>query len=346
MDKRRLGRTDIFVTNICLGSMMWGDQCDEREGHAQLDHAADYGINFIDTAEIYSIPPKAETAGSTERIIGTWFAARKNRDRFILATKVTGRSDMTWLRDGGQRPRANAKNLNEAVDKSLKRLQTDYIDLYQLHWPDRRINLFGGLDYKHFDDDAVPIAETLEAFSALVKAGKIRHVGVSNETAWGVAQWLRAAETTGCPRIVSIQNAYNLVNRTYEGALSEFGHREGVSLLAYSALGQGYLTGKYQNGALPERSRKKLYQRLGRYEGIGAIRAIDSYVDFARANGLDPAALALRFVDTRPFVTSTIIGATSMTQLKADLAAFDLPWTETLEAEMRRLHLEQPNPCP
>ena len=346
MEKRRLGRTDLFVTNICLGTMMWGDQRDEAEGHRELDHAADYGINFIDTAEIYSIPPKAATAGSTERIVGTWFKARGNRDRFILATKVAGRSDMTWLRDDGKKLRADAKNIFEAVDKSLKRLQTDYIDLYQLHWPDRRMNLFGGLDYTHYDDDAVPIAETLEAFAALVKAGKIRHIGVSNETAWGVAQWLRAAEITGLPRIVSIQNAYNLVNRTYEGALSEFTHREEVSLLAYSPLGQGYLTGKYENGALPDDTRKKLYDRLGRYEGIGAARAITSYVNLARARGIDPAALAIRFVDTRPFVTSTIIGATSMDQLKADIAAFDLPWDEDLEKEVRRLHLEQPNPCP
>lgn len=346
MEKRRLGRTDILVTKICLGTMMWGDQCDESEGHAQLDRAADHGVNFIDTAEIYSVPPKAETTGSTERIIGTWFAARRNRDRFILATKVVGRSEMTWLREGGKKPRANAANINEAVEKSLKRLQTDYIDLYQLHWPDRRVNLFGGLDYTHFEDPAIEIGETLEAFSALVKAGKIRHVGVSNETAWGVAQWLRAAEVSGNPRIVSIQNAYSLVNRTFESALSEFAHRENVGLLAYSVLGQGTLTGKYLNGALPAGARKTLFQRLGRYEGIGAERAIAAYVDLARKHGLDPAQMAIRFVDTRPFVTSTIIGASSGPQLEADLAAFDLPWSETLESDIKRLHIEQPNPCP
>ncbi len=347
MEYRKLGRTGIEVTNICLGTMTWGQQNTEAEGHEQMDYALDRGINFFDTAEMYAVPPRPETQGATESIIGTWFAARKNRDKIILATKVSGRNpQLTWPRDSGEGTKLDKANIHEAVEKSLKRLQTDYIDLYQLHWPDRPMNLFGGLNYKHIDSESVPIEETLDILAGLVKEGKIRHVGLSNETPWGVSKFLHAAETKDLPRVASIQNVYNLVSRAFEVGLSEFAIRDQVGLLAYSPLAQGYLTGKYRDGNLPDGARKTLFNRLQRYEGPGADRAINSYLDLAQQKNIDPSQLALKFCDTRPFVTSTIIGATSMEQLKTDIDAFDLPWTEELEDEIHALHLEQPNPCP
>ncbi len=347
MEYRKLGQSDIQVTNICLGTMTWGEQNSEAEGHEQMDYALDRGINFFDTAEMYAVPPRPETQGSTEKIIGTWFQARKNRDKVILATKVSGRNaQLTWPRDSGDGTMLDKANIHEAIEKSLKRLQTDYIDLYQLHWPDRPMNLFGGLNYNHVEAETIPIEETLDVLAGLVKEGKIRRIGLSNETPWGVAKFLSASDALGLPRIASIQNVYNLVSRAFEMGLSEFAMRDQVGLLAYSPLAQGYLTGKYRNGALPEGARKTLFNRLQRYEGPGAERAINSYLDLAENRGLDPAQLAIKFCDTRPFVTSTIIGATSMEQLKTDIDAFDLPWTDELDEAVHTLHLEQPNPCP
>jgi hypothetical protein len=348
MDYRRLGRTDLSVSAIALGTMTWGQQNTEAEGHGQLDFALDRGVNLIDTAEMYSIPPRAETQGSTERIIGSWLAARKNRDRVILATKVSGRSDWTYLR-GGEPTRLDGENIRYAVEGSLSRLRTDYIDLYQLHWPDRPVPLFGagGTVFRPPGEaPEVPIEETLEALDGLVKAGKVRHVGLSNETAWGVMRFLRGAELGHGPRVVSIQNAYNLVNRTFEIGLAEVAMREDVGLLAYSPLAQGYLTGKYQNGARPPGARTTLFERGQRYEKPGAAQAIDAYLALAKEAGLDPAQMAIAFVTSRPFVTSNIIGATTLEQLRTDLDSIDVAITPELEARIDAVHQLHSNPAP
>lgn len=342
LDYRPLGRTGLKVSSISLGTMTWGEQNTEAEGHAQLDRALDFGINLIDTAESYSIPPRAETQGSTERIIGTWLKARGSRDRIILASKVAGPSDRTFLRDDGQRPRLDARNINEAIEKSLRRLQTDYIDLYQLHWPNRSVPLFGGGGHAPGpSDNEVPIEETLAALEDQVRAGRIRHIGLSNETPWGLSRFLHLAETRGWPRVASVQNAYNLLNRTYEHGLSEFHAREDVGLLAYSPLAQGFLTGKYQGGARPADSRLALFNRGDRYLKPGVAEATDAYLAIARDFGLDPAQLAIAYVTSRPFVTANIIGATKPGQLETDLASVDLVITPEIEARIdavRQLH--------
>jgi len=346
MEYRQLGRTGINVSALCLGTMTWGQQNTEAQGHEQMDYALAQGINFFDTAELYSIPPKAETYGRTEEIIGTWFASRKNRDKIILATKVVGCSDNTWFRNSGEKAVLNAANINEAVDKSLRRLQTDYIDLYQVHWPDRPMQLFKGLSYVHKEAEACSIHETLSALADLVKAGKIRHVGISNETPWGTMNYLKESEINALPRIQSIQNCYNLLNRSFETGLSEIAHRENVGLLAYSPLGQGVLTGKYLNGSLPKGSRKELFNRINRYETPNAEAAIDAYVKLARDHNVDPAQLALQFVTTRPFLTSNIFGATTMAQLKTNIDSQNLDLTPELQQAIEDIHLIYSNPCP
>lgn len=348
MEYRELGRTGVKVSAICLGTMTWGEQNTEQEGHEQMDLALAHGINFFDTSEMYAVPPKPQTQGATERIIGSWFKARGNRSKVILATKVAGRSPMTWLRADGSPSEQTPKQIAEAVDASLKRLNTDYIDLYQLHWPDRPVAMFGatGLAYRHLDGKSVPIEDILGALDAQVKAGKIRHVGLSNESAWGTMEFLRHAKERGLPRMQSIQNAYSLINRVFELGQAEIAHREQVGLLAYSPLGQGFLTGKYQKGAMPEGSRKKLFNRLQRYERPQTESAIDRYLAVARQFGLDPAQLALQFVTTRPFVTSNIIGATTMAQLKTNIESINVTWTDELEKAIDEAHHLQPNPAP
>jgi aryl-alcohol dehydrogenase-like predicted oxidoreductase len=348
LEYRELGRTGLKVSSICLGTMTWGEQNTETEGHEQMDYALANGINFFDTAEMYAVPPRPETQGATEKIIGTWFKARKNRDKAILATKIAGRSPMNWLRDDKSPTEQSRKQILEAVDKSLKRLQTDYIDLYQLHWPDRPISLFGGhgLTYRHVEAPTHPIGEILDTLSEVVKAGKVRHIGLSNETPWGTMTFLHHAETKGLPRVQSIQNAYNLVNRTFELGGAEIAMRDRVGLLAYSPLAQGYLSGKYQNGALPKGSRKQLFNRLQRYESPQANAAIESYLAIARKHGLDASQMANQFVTTRPFVTSNIIGATTMEQLKLAVTSHEIKWTEELEKDVNAAHAAQPNPCP
>jgi aryl-alcohol dehydrogenase-like predicted oxidoreductase len=347
MEYRELGRTGAKVSALCLGTMTFGEQNTEAEGHAQMDYAADCGINIFDAAEIYPIPPKPETQGRTEAIIGTWLAARKNRDKVMIATKVAGRgTKIDWLRKDGSLSQQSAAQIMEAVEASLARLKTDYIDLYQLHWPDRPMRIFEGHDYVHLPGDARPIHDILGTLGRLVRDGKVRFVGLSNETPWGVMTFLKLAEQHGLPRPVSIQNAYNLVNRSFETGLSEIFYREQVSLLAYSPLGQGYLSGKYEGGALPPHSRKTLFNRLGRYEQGNGPKAISTYVALAKTHGLDPAQMAVAFAASRPFVTSAIIGATTMEQLKTDIAAADLKLSDAVLEDIEQIHLDYPNPCP
>lgn len=347
MQMTELGRTGIQVSRCCLGTMTWGEQNTEAEGHEQMDYALDRGINFFDTAEMYAVPPKPETQGATESIIGTWFAERKNRDKVILATKVAGRAPMNWLRDFSDTTALDAKNIEYAVERSLKRLQTDYIDLYQMHWPDRPIALFGAVPntYKDLGGEIVPIDETLRAMENLVKSGKVRHIGLSNETPWGTMKFLHHSETKDLPRVQSVQNAYNLLNRSDEMGLAEVYLREQVGLLAYSPLAQGYLSGKYQRGALPEGSRKALFNRLQRYEGDAVEGVIDQYIALAREHDTTVSKLAIKFCDSKSFVDSTIIGATTMDQLKEDIDAFDLEWTEELDTAVNKIHVSNPNPA-
>jgi aryl-alcohol dehydrogenase-like predicted oxidoreductase len=349
MEYRPLGRTGLQVSALCLGTMTWGQQNSEAEGHAQMDYALDRGINFVDTAELYAIPPKPETQGSTERIIGSWFRSRGKRDKVILATKVVGRSDvMNWFRDDGSLAELSRKQILEAVDKSLKRLQTDYIDLYQLHWPDRAVSQFGSNPtvFRAAQGPEHPIHEILATLDEVVKAGKVRFIGLSNESSWGTMKFLHESETRGLPRVQSLQNACSLLNRTVEVNLAEVLLREEVSFLAYSPLGQGYLTGKYQGGRRPAGTRKVLFERLQRYETPGASEAIDKYLALAAEAGLDPVQMALQFVTMRPYVTSNIIGATSLEQLRHNIDSLDVTLSGEVVAKIDAIHQIHCNPCP
>lgn len=349
MEYRALGRTGIKVSLICLGTMTWGSQNSEAEAHAQLDYALGEGVNFIDTAEGYPVTPVArETQFLTETYIGNWIAARGRRDDVVLATKVAGpsRDPVRVFRGGGNR--LDRRNIELAVEDSLRRLRTDYIDLYQIHWPDRKVPSFGRRGIARIEDDAdcVPIEETLGALADLVRAGKIRHFGVSNETPWGVSEYLRLARERDLPRVASIQNAYNLLNRLFEQGLSEFALREDVGLLAYSPLAGGNLTGKYLGGRIPEGSRRDVSKQFVRYDLPGQAMASARYVAIAHAHGLDPAELALAYVNSRPFVTSTIIGATSLEQLKTDIGSVGVTLNEDAIAAIEAVHRELPDPCP
>ncbi|WP_061937465.1 aldo/keto reductase [Aureimonas sp. AU22] len=350
MQQRPLGRTDLRVSRICLGTMTFGEQNSEAEAHRQLDRATERGVNFLDAAELYPIPPKAETQGRTEAYIASWLKARGNRDRIVVATKVVGRSVMTWFRQDGSEPRLDRRNVVEAVEGSLQRLGIDCIDLYQIHWPDRPTTGFGSVPTRwkapESVADEVAIAETAEVFGELTAAGKIRHMGLSNESAWGTMRWLALAETGAAPRVASVQNAYNLLNRTFETGQAEIAAREDVGLLAYSPLAQGYLTGKYAGGALPAGSRKALFDRLQRYEKPGTTDAIDAYVALARELSIAPATFANAFVLAQPFVTASIIGATTMEQLDECLAAEEVAWTPAMQEAVDALYQRFGNPAP
>lgn len=346
MKYSELGRTGIRVSRVCLGSMTWGDQNSEEEGHRQLDLALDYGINFIDTAEMYPIPPQERTYGETEKVIGRWLAKRRNRDKIVLATKIAPPGkNRPWIR--GETNKLDRNNIELAINNSLKRLQTDYIDLYQVHWPERNANNFGQLNYTHTPDrDGTPIEETLDALEAMVKSGKIRHIGISNETAWGLNEYLRVADRKSQSRIVSVQNPYNLLNRTFEINMSEITLREQIGLLAYSPLGFGVLSGKYLNGQKPENARLTRYTGFRRYVNEQAVRATGMYVQLARDHGLQPTQMALAYVLTRPFLTSAIIGASSTGQLESNLASLQLELPDEILKKIEVIHTEQPNPSP
>ncbi len=346
MQYRKLGQTNIEVSLIGLGTMTWGEQNSEKDAFAQLDYAIDAGVNLIDTAELYPVPPRQETQGATETYLGRWLGKRKDRDKLIITSKVCAQADWVPYIRAGQ-ARLDRNNITEALDASLKRLQTEYIDLYQPHWPERDTNYFGQLDYHHAQGkDGVTIAETLEALNELVRAGKIRTIGISNETPWGISTYLRLSEQHDLPRIVSIQNPYNLLNRSFEIGMSEFAHRDAVGLLAYSPLAFGVLSGKYLEGAKPAGARLSLFERFSRYTNEQGTRATAAYVNLAKENGLDPAQMALAFVNTRPFVTSNLIGATTMTQLKANIASLDISLTQDVCQAIEKIHAEYPNPCP
>lgn len=325
--------------------MTYGQQNSESDAHAQLDLAVEQGVNFIDTAELYASPTSAETQGLTEKYIGTWLASRQDRERLIVASKVCGPKWPKWIRKG---PKLIRSHIREAVDASLQRLQTDYIDLYQIHWPARATNFFGHLGYEHKPEEmGTPIEETLQALAEMIAEGKVRHLGVSNETPWGVTEFLRLAGTRGYPRIVSIQNPYNFLNRAFEVGLAEIACREQVGLLAYSPLGYGVLSGKYLNGERPQGARLTMFEEYyPRYFTDLAVARTKKYVELARDSGLGPAQMALAYVNSRPFVTSNIIGATTLQQLSENIASAALTLDDTVLAQIETIHKEHANPCP
>ncbi|WP_027857470.1 NADP(H)-dependent aldo-keto reductase [Marinobacterium jannaschii] len=345
MQYRPLGQSGLSVSELCLGTMTFGQQNSEREAFEQMDYACAQGINFLDTAEMYPVPTTADTQGRTEEIIGNWLQSRGGRERIVLATKAAGPAEMTrYLRPDVHFDR---DNLRAAVTASLQRLKTDYIDLYQLHWPDRKTTYFGQLGYSHQpEQDGTPLLETLQVLAELVQEGLIRHIGLSNETPWGLMKCLQLAEQHGLPRVATVQNPYSLLNRSTELALSEALLREEVALMAYSPMAFGVLSGKYLNGARPEGSRLALFPHYQRYLSDKGQQATARYVELAHAHGLDPAQMALAFVTSRDFVGSNIIGATSMAQLQSNIESCQLRLSPALLEAIEAIHLDQPNPCP
>ncbi len=345
MEYRNLGASDLQVSSICLGTMTFGQQNSEADGHSQLDFAFERGINFIDTAEMYPVPTRAETQGATECIVGSWLKGRP-REKLVIATKITGLGrQLPWIRGG---PLAlDRDNIRAAVEGSLRRLGTEYIDLYQIHWPARNQPMFGQWRFDpSAERPATPIPEQLEALAKLVAEGKIRHVGLSNEHPWGVMQFVRAADELGLPRVVSVQNAYSLLNRVFEQTLAEVCFRERISLLPYSVLGFGHLTGKYLADA-PAGARLTLFPAFGARYARSAVRpAVEAYVALARRHGMTPAELAQAFVASREFVGSVIVGATSLAQLQENVAACARVLDQHILAEIDDIHLQFTNPAP
>jgi aryl-alcohol dehydrogenase-like predicted oxidoreductase len=345
---KKLGHSNLKVSTICLGTMTWGEQNNQDEAFKQMDLAFDYGVNFFDTAELYPIPPSAKTQGETSRIISKWIGTKNNRDKLIIADKIVGRSNMDWFRDGGEETRLNKKQIKFALERSLKNLNTDYIDLYQLHWPDRPLNVFSGLEYQHKNsDDVTPILETLHCLNDFVKEGKIRTIGLSNETAWGTFKFIKTAESKNLEKIVSVQNPYNLLNRSYEVGISEISIRENVGLLAYSPLASGTLSGKYLDGKLPEGTRLKLFgDRYPRYRTPNSEPAIKEYIKIAKRFNLNVCQMAIKFCEIQPFVTSVIIGATKMDQLENNLKSHEIKLDEEVIQAINEVQLIYSNPCP
>ena len=346
MNYKKLGSTDVDVSTICLGTMTWGEQNSKADGFEQMDYAIDNGVNFWDTAEIYAMPMREETYGETENIIGEWFKKTKKRDKVILATKVSGPTSKEYIRGGGCS--YDKKSMSEALEKSLKRMQTDYIDLYQLHWPERNTNFFGQQGYEHDSNEKNWIAfeEILENLKKFVDAGKIRYVGLSNETAWGLAKCLELSKLKNLPKMMAVQNPYNLLNRTYEVGLAEISVREQSGLLAYSPLAFGYLTGKYRNNNMPKGSRIDLFKDFTRYNNENSIKAIEEYYKISQKFNLDFAQMSIKFCEIQPFVTSVIIGATTMQQLKTNVESVNVKLNNEIINEINEVQKIYPNPCP
>ena len=346
MNYKKLGNTNLDVSTICLGTMTWGEQNTQEEGFEQMDYALDQGINFFDAAEMYPSPCRKETYGETEKVIGNWFKGRKKRDKIILATKISG-PGMSYIRGGG--PQYTEKKISEAIENSLKRLKTDYIDLYQLHWPERKTNFFGKLGYVHKEDfnewnDFEKILIALEEF---VKQGKIRFVGLSNETSWGLSKFLEVSKLKSLPKMMSVQNPYNLLCRTYEIGLAEISIREKSGLLAYSPLAGGFLTGKYRNNNLPENSRQKLFSDYyTRYNKPHASLVIEKYFEISNKFDLNFAQMSIKFCEIQAFMTSVIIGATTMEQLKINIESVNVNLSDENITEINKIQKLYPNPCP
>ena len=344
MRYRKLGRTNVDVSVICLGTMTWGEQNTQEEGFEQMDYALDQGVNFWDTAELYAVPPKAETFGHTETIIGNWFEKNKKRDKVILATKAAGPS-RKYLRNGENS--FVGKNLDEAINDSLKRLKTDYIDLYQLHWPERNVNNFGKLGYEHKENNWNKFEDVLENLKKYIDSGKIRYVGLSNETPWGVMNYLKLSKDKDLPRMMSIQNPYSLLNRSYEVGLAEISIREKIGCLAYSPLASGYLSGKYRNGNFPKGSRmERDFDFWTRYRKPNVEKVVEEYYKISKKHGLDISQMSIKFCEVQDFMTSVIIGATTMEQLKTDIESVKVKLDEEVIKEINEIQKIYPNPCP
>tara|TARA_B100000768_G_scaffold119431_1_gene110455 strand:+ start:1254 stop:2297 length:1044 start_codon:yes stop_codon:yes gene_type:complete len=343
----KLGHTNIEVSKICLGTMTFGEQNTEKEAHEQLDFALEHGVNFIDTAEMYPVPPNSKTQGLTEKYIGSWLKKRNNRDDVIIASKVTGPApDFSYIRNS---LKIDKKNIEKAIAENLKRLNTDYIDLYQIHWPQRQTNYFGQLNYKYSKENTNEIIDNLnesyEALNNLVESGKIRSIGLSNDTSWGAMKFLEISKEKSFSKIVTIQNPYSLLNRTYEINMAEISEMENIKLLAYSPLGFGVLTGKYIDNK-PKNSRLSLWNRFDRYSNKNSKYSTLKYVELAKKYNITPTQLALSFVNQQPFVTSNIIGATNLSQLTENIKSIDLILDEEIINEIESIHLSQPNPAP
>jgi len=345
MNFKKLGNTNLKVSTICLGTMTWGEQNTQKEAFEQMNYSLDCGINFFDAAEIYPSPCRKETYGETERIIGSWFNEKKNRDKIILASKIAG-PGLSWIRSGNQN--FSEEKIKKALEDSLKRLQTDYIDLYQLHWPERKTNFFGRLNYKYKEgDNWNDFEKVLTALEKFIKQGKIRYIGLSNETPWGLSKFLDISKSKKLPRMMSVQNPYSLLCRTYEIGLSEISIREKSGLLAYSPLAGGFLTGKYRNNNLPENSRQKLFaDYYTRYSKPNASPVIEKYYNIAKKFGLDFAQMSIKFCEIQKFLTSVIIGATSMEQLKINIESVSVNLKEEILKEINDVQIKYPNPCP
>ena len=345
MKFKKLGNTDLDVSLICLGTMTWGTQNSEKDAFEQMDYSVNKGINFFDTAELYSVPPNKESYGKTEIMIGNWFRERKNRDKIILASKVAG-PGCDWIRNGENN--FNEKNIGKAIDGSLKRLKTDYIDLYQLHWPERFTNCFGRREFVFREDEREwnDFETILEALNKFIKKGKIRYIGMSNETPYGISKYLELSKNKNLPRMMSVQNPYSLVNRTYEIGMSEISIREKCGLLVYYPLAAGALSGKYRNGQMPENSRMKLFKGWERMINPLAMKAYDEYYKLAKDHNMSMVQLAQAFVNSRPFVTSNIIGATTMDQLKENVESVEIELTKEVIEKINLIHNDNPNPSP
>ena len=344
MKFRKLGNTNLDVSLICLGTMTWGTQNSQDEAFEQMDYSIDQGINFFDTAELYSVPPTSESYGKTEEMIGNWFKKRKNREKIILASKIAG-PRCEWIRGGENN--FNEKKIGEAIDGSLKRLKTDYIDLYQLHWPERKVNNFGRLGYVHQENDWSQFEDVLEELNKYIDQGKIRYIGLSNETPWGTMSFLKLSKDKNLPRMMSIQNPYSLLNRSYEVGLAEVSIREEIGCLSYSPLASGYLSGKYRNKKFPKGSRmERDFDFWTRYRKPNTEEAVELYYNISKKHNIDMSQMSIKFCEIQDFMTSVIIGATTMEQLKTNIESVNVNLSDDVIKEINHVQKIYPNPCP